>query len=344
MNTLRDSIFLLSLLAAEVGIAGPATAEIHGELAHCAALTDPEVRLRCYDLLAARSPPPAASQGDRIGVAPPEPEVARQGQGHQAEQIADRGAEASDLERGRWLGIRPYRRNYILPVTYNSRLNGGRLQESTGGFDPEDVEVKFQLSFELPVWERILGQDLDLYFAYTQLSFFQAYNTEYSSPFRDTSYEPELGLNWQPDLELLGWRLNSARLALNHQSNGRTEPLSRSWNRLIGQFRVKHGNLGLGVRLWTRFQEDAEDDDNPDITDFMGHGELFVGYDRGRHRFGLMVRNPREHAGLQLDWSYLLSDRVRFYLQYFNGFGESLIDYDRQVNRIGMGFLLNEWP
>ena len=57
-----------------------------------------------------------------------------------------------------------------------------------------------------------------------------------------------------------------------------------------------------------------------------------------------MLRNPAKHAAMQADWSYGLSDRLRFYVQYFNGYGESLIDYDRQVNRIGAGFLLNEWP
>ena len=105
-----------------------------------------------------------------------------------------------------------------------------------------------------------------------------------------------------------------------------------------------HDDVGLGVRFWKRFLESSEDDDNPDIVDYLGHGELFLGYDRGSHRYGLMLRNPFEYPTVQLDWSYLLTDNVRLYVQYFNGYGESLIDYNRRANRIGVGFLLNEWP
>jgi phospholipase A1 len=107
---------------------------------------------------------------------------------------------------------------------------------------------------------------------------------------------------------------------------------------------ASRGNLDLGARVWHRFDEEPENDDNPDITRYLGYGELFAGYQIGRHHVGLMLRNPANHVAVQADWSYGLSDRLRFYVQYFNGYGESLIDYDRQVNRIGAGFLLNEWP
>lgn len=312
------------------------------EMTNCAAITDDSERLACYDELSVRmrqvyakepeqkDDRPMLSDGKLPADIPIEDEPI----------LTDKQVD----RRGRWLGIKPYRRNYILPLTYNERVNDDPLTEAESGFRIEDVEIKFQLSFELPVWRRIYDQDLDLYFAYTQLSFFQAYNQEFSSPFRDTVYEPEIGLNWHPDLSFMGWRLTSARLALNHQSNGRTEPLSRSWNRLITQFEAERGNLGVGLRVWHRFQEDDEDDDNPDITEYMGSGELFAGYDMGPHRLGFMLRNPLEHGAVQIGWSRLLNDRVRVYVQYYNGYGESLIDYDRQVNRLGIGFLLNEWP
>lgn len=318
------------------------TAELTQEIAQCAATADGMERLRCYDRLAERS-----RSFSRRGNGLPELErVLESSVSPEENDVTDKqvSSDADRPRKGYWLGIQPYRRNYILPVTYNDRVNNEILDGTGSGYEVENVEMKFQLSFELPVWEGILDQDLDIYFAYTQLSFFQAYNTQYSSPFRDTVYEPEVGLNWQPGLEFLGWRLKSARVALNHQSNGRTEPLSRSWNRLIGQLEVERGNLSLGLRLWDRFQEDSENDDNPDITDFLGYGELVAVYKSGPHGFGLMLRNPQDHAAVQIGWSRRLSERVRFYVQYYNGYGESLIDYDNQVNRLGIGFLLNEWP
>jgi phospholipase A1 len=325
------------------GEAGSAPADLASALQDCARLTEPQQRLDCYDAVAGHV---NAGETSRLkdpgpeGMAPSAP-VAVVDETDAAPRGEDPTEEAHDF---RWLGFRPYRRNYLLPVSYNSRVNEDPFADVADEFDVDDLEIKFQLSFEVPVLERIAGSDIDLYFAYTQLSFFQAYNTDYSSPFRDTSYEPELGLNWHPDLKFLGWTLGSARLALDHQSNGRSEPLSRSWNRVIGQLQMARGPLHVGLRAWQRIEENAQDDDNPDITDFLGYGELSLGYDLGRHRLGLMLRNPLEHAAVQADWSFPLGERVRFYVQYFNGYGESLIDYDRQVNRIGAGFLLNDWP
>ena len=334
----------LALLVIPVTSAVPSP-ELSRALSNCTSLVDDAARLRCYDLLADRMTLPANEDGGSASEEeavpdkkrlPPEPE------------ITERLSIASIIQKTEparpWLGIRSYRRNYILPITYNDRVNPAFLNDTDTGFRSDDIEMKFQLSAQLPLWENILEKDVDLYFAYTQLSFFQAYNTEYSAPFRDTSYEPELGLNWRPELTFMGWQLDSARIALNHQSNGRSEPLSRSWNWLVGEVQASRRNLGLGLRLWKRLPEQDDEDDNPDIIHYLGYGELRAHYDLDRHRFGLMLRNPLKKAGVQLDWQYRLNDSVSLYMQYFNGYGESLIDYDHSVNRIGVGFLLNEWP
>ena len=307
---------------------------VEAGLARCAGVQDSDARLACFDALAARG---RGLGLDPASAAPPSQEMTA---------AAVPPPEARPGARREFLGVRPYRRNYLLPVAYNANPNRNvpaeeRIDIPFLGDALDDVEMKFQLSFEVPFWTEILEQDLDLYFAYTQLAFFQAYNQEYSAPFRETNYEPELGLNWEPGLSARGWQLTSARLALNHQSNGRSEPLSRSWNRLIGQVQAERGDLSLALRLWTLLDNDPPD--NPNIADYLGYGELHAGYQFGKHHFGLMFRNPR-HATVQADWSYPLGKTVSLYLQYFNGYGESLLDYDHSVNRIGVGFLLNDWP
>jgi phospholipase A1/A2 len=328
----RRAGLVLLLLVLPAGTIAAAEG-IESGLARCSGIADADARLACFDALAARGraleamPAPPPSQ-EMMAAAAPEPETRA-------------GRPPREL-----LGVRPYRRNYLLPVAYNANPNRNVPQEEVIqlpvlGDALDNVEMKFQLSFEVPVWTRILDQDLDLYFAYTQLAFFQAYNEEYSSPFRETNYEPELGLNWEPDATALGWRLTSTRLALNHQSNGRSDPLSRSWNRLIGQVEAESGNLSLALRLWTLLEDDPSN--NEDITEYLGYGEIHAGYDLGDHHLGLMLRNPRRPT-VQLDWSYPLGRTVRLYVQYFNGYGESLLDYDHSVNRIGAGFLLNDWP
>jgi phospholipase A1 len=302
-------------------------------------------RLACYDALARgqggapRDTAPGAPREDAPGTVVAGDEEADPPRGPVAAAARALGRPAVGDEP--WFGILPYRRNYILPLSHNDNPNRDLPPDLV---PQDDLEIKFQLSFQVPVWENLIRDDLDVYFGYTQLSYFQAYNQDYSSPFRETAYEPELGLHWQPGLELWGWRLTDARLAVNHQSNGRSEPASRSWNRILGTLRLERGDLSVALRGWRRIEEDGDDDDNPDITDFLGYGELFLGYDLGRHRLGLMVRNPGDHGAAQLDWSYPLTDHVRLYLQYFNGYGESLIDYDHASDRISAGFLFSEWP
>lgn len=335
-------LFTVTLLSQSISLTQ--AAELTELLSDCAAVDEDAARLHCYDSLAGKPRPGPVDVGHSLQQDPvPEEAALSSGQDAAAGESIANAMQITKIGK-RLLGIRPYKRNYILPVTYNDRVNHKPFDDAGEGFFSDDTEIKFQLSAQLPVWENILDQKIDLYFAYTQLSFFQAYNSEYSAPFRDTSYEPEFGLHWHPELVFMDWRLESARIALNHQSNGRSEPFSRSWNRLIGEIQTSRGDFGLGLRMWKRLPENSDEDDNPDITHFMGHGELLTNYEIGDHRFDLMVRNPFKHAGMQLDWRYKLNDKVSLYMQYFNGYGENLIDYDHSVNRIGIGFLLNDWP
>jgi phospholipase A1 len=211
----------------------------------------------------------------------------------------------------------------------------------------DEVEAKFQLSFQFDIWKNMFAKDIDLYFAYTQLAFWQVYNTQASSLFRETNYEPEAGLIFHPDFDILGLNNNQIRFGLVHQSNGRAEPLSRSWNRIFGMFMLQRGRFSTVFRPWYRIPEDEEDDDNPDIEDFMGHFEWYSSYKWRKHTISVLLRNnlktSENRGGIRLDLSYPLTDRLKLYLQYFNGYGESLIDYNHANNRIGVGLILTEW-
>jgi phospholipase A1 len=243
--------------------------------------------------------------------------------------------------------ISPYRSNYILPYTYNASPNYEAVREADPGKDLKYEEVAFQLSFKIKLWTDILDQKADLWVAYTQRSFWQFYNFEDSSPFRETNYEPELLLNLRTDYPLLGLRGRFINVGLNHQSNGQSEPLSRSWNRIVANAGLERGNFSLLLKGWYRIPENAADDDNPDIEDYLGYGEIWAYYFWKGNRFGIMLRNNLDFqtnlGAVQLEWSFPILERVSGYLQYYNGYGESLLDYNHQVNRIGIGFILKEW-
>jgi phospholipase A1 len=221
-----------------------------------------------------------------------------------------------------------------------------------GSEDPnlQDTDIKFQFSFKVPLWDDIAGSRNSLFAAYTQLSMWQAYNADESSPFRDTNYEPEFFVFSEMDVDVLGLKNRGIRWGAVHQSNGRgNEELSRSWNRLYADFLFERGNFALSIKPWYRIPEDEEEDNNPDLEDYLGYGEVRMAYKLGSQQLATMLRNNLDfdsgenHGAIQLDWTFPLTKWIKGYVQYWNGYGESLLNYQYSDERIGVGFLLSDW-
>ncbi|MDY0213754.1 MAG: phospholipase A [Desulfuromonadaceae bacterium] len=243
-----------------------------------------------------------------------------------------------------------HRENYILPVSYNNNRNGEPFGISDSRLD--NVEVKFQFSLKFAVWRNVIG-DADLWAAYTNLSFWQAYNSSHSSPFRDSNHEPELFLSKGNDLKFLGIANTMNRIGVVHQSNGQGGSESRSWNRVYLQMVFERDNLTVAFKPWYRIPESSKDnpgdssgDDNPDIHAYMGYGEIKALYKWNEHTLSLLLRNNLRSSdnkgAVELGWIFPITGCINGYLQYFNGYGESLIDYNSSVNRIGIGFTFTE--
>jgi len=239
--------------------------------------------------------------------------------------------------------IMTHRPNYIL-YTYNDKVNQAPFEQVTGLNDPlDDVEMKFQVSAKMPLAQRLFNTSTDLYVAYTAQSWWQLFNDDLSSPFRETNYEPEIFVRHYGGPELLGMKIAGWDLGFNHQSNGRGEPLSRSWNRIIGAVGLDMNELTVRLRGWYRIPEDDEDDDNPHMHRYYGYGDALFVWTPNRNTFTAMLRPGTEKAAYELTWSFPLSRFIRVYAQYFNGYGESLIDYNVRTERIGIGFALNDY-
>jgi len=243
------------------------------------------------------------------------------------------------------LALSTHRQNYFLPFTYNSNPNRDTYG-AAGENKPGNIEVKFQLSFKVLLWEKMFWGNGDLFFAYTQLSFWQLYDKKLSSPFRETNYEPEVFFKFDTDFNVLGLRNRLITVGFNHESNGKSGDLSRSWNRIFAVIAADRGNFFIALKPWYRIPEDDDDDDNPNIEKYMGYGELFGGYRLKGHVFSFMLRNnlrQNNRGAVELGWSCPITSNLRLYAQYFNGYGESLVDYDHSVNRIGIGVMLSDW-
>ena len=340
-------------------------------LQRCAQIEAAEQRLVCYDQLAQRPEPavempiqvaePSIEQTDpaapQTAVLTPTPVT--EGSDIASAEVAQASAtndlrspmtRAWDLDRDgsdKTFTLRAYRANYFLPVWYNAHPNANPSTPTQGGTELYDDEIKhteakFQISFKTKMWNDMFGSPVDLWFGYTQQSHWQIYNSAWSSPFRDTDYEPEIIATMPLDSELFGMKVRMLGLGVVHQSNGQSDPLSRSWNRAYGMVGLERGDFSLLARAWYRFPD--HNDDNPDITDYMGHGDVQAIYRWNKHTFGLMGRlNASTGKGaLRLDWTFPIFGGLRGYVQYFNGYGENLLDYNHRNNSIGAGFLVTD--
>ncbi|MDO6747883.1 phospholipase A [Gilvimarinus sp. 1_MG-2023] len=235
--------------------------------------------------------------------------------------------------------LTPHNRNFVLPGVYTDQPNTTPfLEVDSKTADLQHTEIEFQLSMKVLIAQDLLHNNGNLYVAYTNRSFWQAYNTGVSRPFRETNHEPELILAIANDWELLGFRNVMNQVVFSHQSNGQSGDLSRSWNRIKLNSVFEKGNFAFNVSPWYRIPEDLEDDDNPDIKEYYGNYELTGAYARKDHIVSVMTRRPFSDKGAwELSWSFPLTSTVRGYIKAFNGYGASLIDYNTRTRSIGLG-------
>ncbi|TDO99455.1 phospholipase A [Marinomonas balearica] len=243
--------------------------------------------------------------------------------------------------------LTPHRPNYFLPITYTDNPNGRDFvvhDESDGALD--NVEFKFQLSVKFPVAYDVVGRGSSLWFAYTQQAFWQAYNSEISAPFRDTSHEPEAFIVDRLHGDFLGIKPTYIAYGINHQSNGQSELMSRSWNRLFVNVVFEYEHLAVSIKPWYRIHESEDEDDNPNIERYLGYGEVTAVFIDQDISYDLMLRNnlrSDNKGAIQLGVNFPLWGKTRGYVQYFDGYGQSLLDYNNHIRSLGFGIMLTNW-
>ena len=230
-------------------------------------------------------------------------------------------------------GLHPYKKNYLLPATYD-------LNESE---NKKQFETTFQISVEKPISYNFFGLNESISASYTQKSFWQT--AKKSSPFRETNYEPEIFVQFP--YKNSSNVLKGYKVALNHVSNGKNDEMSRSWNRAYLEGYFQFANLFIIPKVWYRIPERTEDDDNPDIQKYYGSGDLTFLYAYKKHTFELALRNnlrfsQSNKGSAEVNWTFPLPEFLSAsdtygMLQIFSGYGNNLIDYDTEVHKIGFG-------
>jgi len=266
--------------------------------------------------------------------------------------MSERWELDSTTNKGTFL-ISPYKPIFMLPVRWSSHPNE---QPYSGANRPEyivpegtnynNIETKFQISFKTKLLHNIFWGHGDLWGAYTQVSHWQLYNNSLSRPFREVNYQPELMLNFPIKFDLFGFKGRMVGVAFNHESNGKSNPFSRSWNRIIFHAGFERKNWSIYVRPWLRLR--SEKDDNPDISKYTGRGDLNVIYTRNGSVFSLIGSHnlnffSKVRGNATFSWSYPIKGNLKGYLQVSHGYGETMIDYNNKQTTVGIGVSLVEW-
>lgn len=264
---------------------------------------------------------------------------------------------------GDFFGLRPYETNFFLPVGYATHKYPRILSSVPNGNDlfyDKNAEAEFQISLTKMITYNLFNWNEHINLAYTQKMWWQLYSN--SAPFRETNYLPEIFVG----VPLSGainetYGLKVAKFGFLHESNGQDGYRSRSWNRLYLAGMWQWDNLFLSTRVWYKISDTKKYEsgvnpmtgvyeqnyivDNSDIEDYLGYGDIKLKYLYGNHEVGSLLRynfgaGGRQRGAIDLHWSYPFfnSENTFWYLKFFNGYGESLIDYDRSVTKALFGF------
>jgi phospholipase A1/A2 len=247
-------------------------------------------------------------------------------------------AVGSDTVFASFEGYKPV---YILNSWFMDR------EGSEQGYHDQELAIQISLKKQLVS---------SLYFGYSHKVFWQIYDLANSRPFREQNYNPELFLDYRRQ-----WGVERLRIGLEHESNGERmrfdengEPVnySRTWDRAY-LFLQKQATsfLSISLKAWVVTSPKTDEcrayyDDNPDMQQYMGSGELGLRIEVSGVLTNLMLRrgwrDGTETVRMDIQVPIRLfrektNSENALHLQAFSGYGDSLIDYDRKVTRLAVG-------
>lgn len=270
----------------------------------------------------------------------------------QTKQKSDQGDAREGLNKdetkGQWgvkdtksyMALYPHKAVYILPYYYSF---------SDPALENLREETKFQFSFKLLIDREFFSPYGRLYFGYTQTSWFQNYNKVDSRPFRDVDYQPEIFYSYERGMKFLGGEFKNISFGLVHTSNGERELRSRTQNRLLLDVKweyvlgrgVMSVQMGAWVYVGTHFPGFIHD--NEDLLKFRGYNDLRLYYKDNRHLVEAYIRPGialAYYPFFELGYTLRITRNMGLYMQYVNGYGDNMYEYNLKSQRLGIGFSL----
>lgn len=204
----------------------------------------------------------------------------------------------------------------------------------------ENSNVKFQISVSHRLTKSILPFDTYLFLQFSQKTIWNV--LEESLPMYDLNFNPGIGIG---HLIIHQNRyIGKTFLMLEHESNGKDSLASRSWNKIsLGTYLMINKNFDVQAKFWIPIIDGGN---NKDILKYNGIGHIGVNYKTENQRLqaGLLTtwRTNSFSFNTQWEFSYKLNSKVNqfLFIQYYNGYGEHLLDYNKFKSVVRLGFVI----
>lgn len=204
-----------------------------------------------------------------------------------------------------------------------------------------NTDVKFQVSIAQRVTKSVLPFNSYFFIFYNQKVFWNVFQE--SMPVHDLNFNPGIGLS---KLLIVKDRvIGKASLLIEHESNGRDSIFSRSWNKIsfCGSIYLSPQFM-VHAKYWIPIVDGMN---NKDILRYSGIYQSGIQVTSRDKKFGLaltMIKrkgwNFNYNVIMELNYRLFKKDNQYLFLQYYNGYGESLLDYNRFHSRLRMGIVI----
>lgn len=201
-------------------------------------------------------------------------------------------------------------------------------------------DVKFQISLAIRLTDNVLPWESFLFLMYTQKTLWNVFQE--SMPMRDLNFNP--GIGWSKPFFNKDRYVGKLTLMLEHESNGRDGEDSRSWNKVsLSGSTIINEWLMVHAKFWIPI---IDGENNRDILKYCGIYQSGVVITTPNKRFSWGLTWVKR-SGFNLnfntiwDFSWRVSNKtnLNLFAQYYNGYGENLLDYNQFHSRLRVGII-----
>lgn len=205
----------------------------------------------------------------------------------------------------------------------------------------KNTNVKFQISISQRLTKSTLPWGTYLYLFYSQKCFWNV--LEESMPMTDLNFNPGIGLG--KPLFVRNRFIGELKLMAEHESNGKSGDDSRSWNKvslaaniLISPNFIVHGKTWIPI---------IDGQNNKDILNYCGIYQVGISLRTNDNKIGfstLLTKrrgwNLNYNTLVELSYRFNNNQNQYFFLQYYNGYGEGLLEYNKFHSQLRAGIVI----